>query len=137
VAVFLRSTHGQSGFSNMPGRMVSDHKSNTVRTSTHPSKVAALTGFAEIATPNLPQINQSGYSNYGTALSPTARSRFETLAKLEPTTRCTSIKSRPRTAVMTTAPMAPTSMIARTRSAKTEGQGSNCSPVSFYFVTMA
>jgi len=28
-----------------------------------------LTGFAEIATRNLPQIHQSGYSNYGTALA--------------------------------------------------------------------
>ncbi|HVO61285.1 MAG TPA: hypothetical protein VMT53_10135, partial [Terriglobales bacterium] len=34
----------------------------------HPSKVVALTGFAEIATPNLPQINPSGYNYSGTEL---------------------------------------------------------------------
>ncbi|HVO64002.1 MAG TPA: hypothetical protein VMT53_23975, partial [Terriglobales bacterium] len=34
----------------------------------HPSKVVALTGFAEIATPNLPQINQPGYNYSGTEL---------------------------------------------------------------------
>ncbi|HVO64003.1 MAG TPA: hypothetical protein VMT53_23980, partial [Terriglobales bacterium] len=45
----------------------------------HPSKVVALTGFAEIATPNLPQINQPGYNYSGTEL---ARNAASAAAKL-------------------------------------------------------